>query len=388
MKYLHLIWKNVFRKKLRTTLTASSIVLVLVLIVVLTSLLQAMQADPSGGRGANRLVVQHATGLGNFLPLSQRQRIEQVPGVLAVTPELWFGGVYKDDKPENWIGQLSTDPDIYFDKIFDDAKIDPQVNAEWKATRSGFVAGESIAKKFGWKKGDHIILKGTYIPINADLVFVGPYSAGDESNIFFNNEYLNQSSWFGANKYTGLYYLKVDSGENVPRVAAAIDKMFENSDAPTKTLTEKQFQLQFMEMMGNVKLLINGISLIILFAVTLIVANTVAMSARERVTEIAVMRTLGFGRGHILGFILSESVLMSLLGGLLGVALAKYFFIPALVAAGNKTSISAWLVNFKVSPATLVMAFTVSVGVGILAGFVPAIQSSRRKIVDGLRQVV
>jgi putative ABC transport system permease protein len=388
MKYLHLIWKNVFRKKLRTTLTASSIVLVLVLIVVLTSLLQAMQADPSGGRGANRLVVQHATGLGNFLPLSQRQRIEQVPGVLAVTPELWFGGVYKDDKPENWIGQLSTDPDIYFDKIFDDAKIDPQVNAEWKATRSGFVAGESIAKKFGWKKGDHIILKGTYIPINADLVFVGPYSAGDESNIFFNNEYLNQSSWFGANKYTGLYYLKVDSGENVPRVAAAIDKMFENSDAPTKTLTEKQFQLQFMEMMGNVKLLINGISLIILFAVTLIVANTVAMSARERVTEIAVMRTLGFGRGHILGFILSESVLMSLLGGLLGVALAKYFFIPALVAAGNKTSISAWLVNFKVSPATLVMAFTISVGVGILAGFVPAIQSSRRKIVDGLRQVV
>ena len=130
----------------------------------------------------------------------------------------------------------------------------------------------------------------------------------------------------------------MDSGENVPRVAAAIDKMFENSDTPTKTLTEKQFQLQFMEMMGNVKLLINGISLIILFAVTLIVANTVAMSARERVTEIAVMRTLGFGRGHILGFILSESVLMSLLGGILGVLLAKFLFIPALVAVGNKTS--------------------------------------------------
>jgi putative ABC transport system permease protein len=388
MKYFRLIWKNVFRKKLRTTLTASSIVLVLVLIVILTSLLQAMQADPSGGRGANRLVVQHATGLGNFLPLSQRQRIEQVPGVVAVTPELWFGGVYKDDKPENWIGQLSTDPDIYFDKIFDDAKIDPQVNAEWKATRNGFVAGESIAKKFGWKKGDHIILKGTYIPLNADLVYVGSYSAGDESNLFFNNEYLNQSSWYGANKYTGLYYLKVDSGENVPRVAAAIDKMFENSDAPTKTLTEKQFQLQFMEMMGNVKFLINGISIVILFAVTLIVANTVAMSARERVTEIAVMRTLGFGRGHILGFILSESVLMSLLGGVLGVLLAKYFFIPALVAAGNKTSISAWLVNFRVSPETLLLAFGISVGVGILAGFVPAIRSSQRRIVDGLRQVV
>jgi len=388
MKYFHLIWRNVFRKKLRTTLTASSIFLVLVLIVILTSLLQAMQSDPSGGKGANRLVVQHATGLGNFLPLSQRQRIEQIPGVVAVSPETWFGGVYKDDKPENWIGQLSADPEIYFDKIFDDAKIDPQVNAEWKATRNGFVAGQKIADKFHWKKGDHIILKGTYIPINADLVYIGPFQAGDESNIFFHNEYLNQSNWFGANKVTGLYYLKVDSGEDVPRVAAAIDRMFENSDAPTKTLTEKQFQLQFMEMMGNVKLLINGISLIILFAVTLIVANTVAMSARERVTEIAVMRTLGFRRGHILGFILSESVVMSLLGGILGVLLAKFVFIPALVALGNKTSISAWLVNFRVSGETLLMAFVISVGVGILAGFIPAIRSSQRRIVDGLRQVV
>lgn len=388
MKYFRLIWKNVFRKKLRTTLTAGSIVLVLVLIVILTGLLKAMEADPSGGRGANRLVVQHATGLGNFLPLSQLQRIEQIPGVVAVSPQTWFGGVYKDDKPENWIGQLSANPEIYFDKIFDDATIDPAVKAEWKATRNGFVAGQKIAEKHGWKKGDHIVLKGTYIPINAELVYIGPFNAGDETNIFFHNEYLNQADWFGANKVTGIYYLKVDSGENVPRVAAAIDKMFENSDAPTKTLTEKQFQLQFMEMMGNVKFLINGISLIILFAVTLIVANTVAMSARERVTEIAVMRTLGYGSNHILGFILAESMLMSLLGGILGVLLAKLFFVPMLLAVGNKTSISIWLTNFRVSPESLLLAFIVSVGVGILAGFVPAIRSSRLKIVDGLRQVV
>jgi putative ABC transport system permease protein len=388
MKYFRIVWRNVFRKKLRTFLTTSSIVLVLVLIVILTSLLNAMETDPSGGKGANRLVVQHATGLGNFLNLSQRQRIEQIPGVVAVAPETWFGGVYKDDRPENWIGQLSTDPDIYFDKIFDDAQIDPKVNAEWKATRNGFVAGRKIADKFGWKPGDHIILRGTYIPINLDLVYIGPYSSNDESNLFFHNEYLNQSKWFGADKYTGLYYLKVARGEDVPRVAAAIDHMFENSDTPTKTLTEKQFQLQFMEMMGNVKLLIHGISLIILFAVTLIVANTVAMSARERVTEIAVMRTLGYRRSHILSFILSESVIMSLLGGVLGVLIAKFVLIPMILAVGNKTSISAWLVNFRVTIETLVMAFVVSVGVGVLAGFVPAIRSSRIRIVDGLRQVV
>ncbi|HTO76262.1 MAG TPA: FtsX-like permease family protein [Thermoanaerobaculia bacterium] len=388
MKYFRLIWKNVFRKKTRTFLTSSSIILVLTLIVLLGSLLKAMQSDPSGGKGSNRLVVQHATGLGNFLTLAQRQRIEQIPGVVAVTPEVWFGGVYKDDRPENWIGQLSADPDIYFDKIFDDATIDPAVNAEWKATRNGFVAGEKIAKKFGWKKGDHIILKGTYIPLNPEFVYIGYYNAGDETNIFFHNEYLNQSSWFGANKYTGLYYLKVDRAENVPRVAAAIDKMFENSDRPTKTLTEKQFQLQFLEMMGNVKFLINGISLIVLFALVLIVANTIAMSARERVTEIAVMRTLGFGRGHILGFILSESVVMAVLGGTIGVLIAKFALIPAVVAICNKTSLSVWMVNFKVSPETWVMAAAVSVGVGILAGVLPAIQSSRLNIVDGLRRVV
>jgi putative ABC transport system permease protein len=388
MKYFRLVWKNVFRKKTRMILTTSSIILVLVLIVVLTSLLQAMEQDPSGGRGANRVVVQHATGLANFLPLSQRQRIEQIPGVVAASPEIWFGGVYKDDRPENFFGQLSADPDIFFDKIFDDGKIDPTVNAKWKANRNSFVAGEALVKKFGWKAGDHISLRGTYIPITLDLVFAGGFKAGDESNIFFHNEYLNQSKWFGADKYTGLYYVKVESAEAVPRVAAAIDKMFENSDAPTKTLTEKQFQLQFMEMMGNVKFLVRGISLIILFAVTLIVANTVAMSARERVTEIAVMRTLGFRRGHILGFILSESVLMALIGGVLGVILAKYFFIPGMVKGMETTPMAPFLLNFRVTPETLAAAFGVSVGVGVLAGFVPAIRSSQIRIVDGLRQVV
>jgi len=387
MKYFRLIWKNVFRKKTRMVLTTGSIVLVLVLIVVLVSLLNAMEADPSGGRGANRLVVQHATGLASFLPLSQRQRIEQIPGVVAVSPQIWFGGVYKDEKPENWFGQLSCDPEVFF-KIFDDATIDPAVEKAWRTERNSFVAGKSLEDKFHWKPGDHIILRGTYIPISLDLVYKGSFHAGDESNVFFHNEYLNQGQWFGANRVTGIYYLKVASTQDLPRVAAVIDRMFENSDAPTKTMTEKQFQAQFLEMMGNVKGMIRWISLIILFAVTLIVANTVAMSARERVTEIAVMRVLGFRRSHILSFILSESVLMSLLGGLLGIFLAKFLLIPAIVAGGAKTSLSVFLINFKVTWQVFLGAFLVAVGIGVLAGFVPAIRSSQVRIVDGLRQVV
>jgi putative ABC transport system permease protein len=388
MKYFRLIWKNVFRKKTRMFLTSSSIILVLVLIVTLVSLLRAMESDPSGGKGANRLVVQHATGLGNFLPLSHFQRIAQIPGVVAVTPETWFGGIYKDEKPEHWIGQLSADPEVFFDKIFDDATIAPEVNAEWKATRNGFVAGEKIAKNHGWKKGQHITLRGTYIPITLDLVYIGSYNAGDETNIFFHNEVLNQAQWFGANRVTGIYYMKVASGEDLPRVSAAIDQMFENSDAPTKTMTEKQFQQSFMEMMGNVKGLIYGISIVILFAVTLIVANTVAMSARERVTEIAVMRTLGYRRSHILSFILSESVLLSLLGGIVGVLLAQFAFIPLIVWGGSKTALGVWLINFRVTLPIFLGAFLVAVGIGVLAGFIPAIRASRQKIVDGLRQVV
>ena len=388
MKYLRLIWRNVFRKKTRTVLTTSSIVLVLVLIVTLVSLLRAMEQDPSGGKGANRIVVQHATGLANFLPLSQRQRIEQIPGVVAVTPEIWFGGVYKDDRPENFFGQLSCDPTIFFSKIFDDATLDPAVEKTFRENRNAFVAGKALEDKFHWKPGDHIQLRGTYIPVTLDLVYAGPYHAGDESNIFFSNEYLNQSQWFGANRVTGLYYIKVASGEEIPRVTAAIDKMFENSDAPTKTLTEKQFQESFMEMMGNIKGLIRGISVVILFAVTLIVANTVAMSARERVTEIAVMRTLGFRPGHVLGFILSESVLMALLGGALGVVLAKWVIIPGMVKGMQTTPMAPFLLNFKVDWGILFSAFAISVGVGILAGFVPAIRSSQIRIVDGLRKVV
>ena len=387
MKFFRLVWRNVFRKKTRMVLTTGSIILVLVLIVVLVSLLNAMEADPSGGKGASRLVVQHATGLASMLPLSQRQRIEQIPGVVAVSPEIWFGGIYKDEKPENWFGQLSADPEVFFN-IFDDATIDPEVEKAWRAERNSFVAGKSLEEKFGWKPGDRIALRGTYIPVNLELVYKGSYQAGDESNIFFHNEYLNQAQWFGANRMTGIYYLRVANVSDLPRVAAAIDGMFENSDAPTKTMTEKQFQASFMEMMGNVKGLIRWISLIILFAVTLIVANTVAMSARERVTEIAVMRVLGFRRSHILSFILSESVLMSLIGGLLGILLAKFLLIPAIVAGGSKTALAVFLLNFKVTWQVFLGAFLVAVAIGVLAGFVPAIRSSRIKIVDGLRQVV
>lgn len=383
MKFFHLIWKNVFRKKTRTFLTMASIVMVLVLIVILTSLLKALSYDQNAG--GNRIVVQHATGLANFMPLAYRQRIEQIPGVVAVAPEIWFGGVYKDDKPENFFGQLSTDP-LAWPKIFDDYKIPEDQLKTWQSERDSFIAGQELVNRYHWKIGDRIQIRGTYIAMNLDLVLRGVYRSIDEANIFFDNKYL-ENSFLGTRGQTGIYYLKANSAENVGPICSTINGMFENSSAPTKAMSEKQFQLQFTEMMGNVKLFIRAVMIAVLFVIVLIVANTIAMSARERVTEIAVMRALGFLRGHVLSIVLLETVVLSLLGGALGVIVSMPL-IQGLAAGMKHTPVAPFAYNFRVTGATLITAFLVSVGIGIISGIFPAIRSSRIKVVDGLRQVV
>jgi putative ABC transport system permease protein len=383
MKFFRLIWKNVFRKKTRTFLTMGSIVMVLVLIVILTSLLKALSYDQNAG--GNRIVVQHATGLANFMPLAYRERIAQIPGVVAVAPEIWFGGVYKDDKPENFFGQLSTDPDSW-PKIFDDYKIPGDQLKAWQNERDSFIAGQELVNRYHWKIGDRIQLRGTYIAIGLDLVLRGVYSSIDETNIFFNNKYL-ENSWLGRNGQTGIYYLKANTAGNVGPICSTINSMFENSSAPTKAMSEKQFQLQFAEMMGNVKLFIRAVMIAVLFVIILIVANTIAMSARERVTEIAVMRALGFLRRHVLSIVLLETVVLSLMGGALGV-LFSVPIIRGMVEGLKHTPAAPFTYNFRVTGATLIFAFLGSVGIGVFSGIVPAIRSSRIKVVDGLRQVV
>ena len=386
MKYFRLIWKNVFRKKTRTFLTIGSIVLVLVLIVVLVSLLNALSGEASMGTlGATRVVVQHATGLANFMPLAYRQKIEQVPGVMVVAPEIWFGGTYIDQRPQNFFGQLSTDPEVW-PVLNADVEIPPDQLKAWQAERDSFIAGQQLIDRYKWKIGDRIQIQGSYVMVNLDMVLRGVYHGRDESNIFFHNKYL-ENSWVGRSSTTGIFFLRVRTPEDVPRVTEAINRMFENSDAPVKAMPEKEFNLQFLEMMGNVKLLVRSIALVVLFTVVLIVANTMAMSARERVTEIAVIRALGFRQGQVLFMVLSEALVLSLLGGLAGVAIA-FPFTAALVEGMKQSPVAVFAFNFRVSWSTVLMAMGVSVAIGTLAGFVPAIRSSRVSVVDGLRQVV
>ena len=385
MKYFRYIWKNVFRKKGRAFLTMASIVLVLILIVILSALLQAMEGTTGTGKGATHIVVQNATGLAFFMPLAYRQRIEQIPTVVSVAPEIWFGGIYKDERPENFFGQLSTDPAVWA-VIHDDYEIPGDQLKTWQAERDSFIAGKQLVDKFGWKPGDRIQLKGTYIAMPLDLVLRGVYTGPDESNIFFHNKYLENSS-IGRMSMTGIFFLRTQTPEQVPVVCDAINRMFENSEAPVKAMPEKQFMLQFMEMMGNIKLLVSSIALTVLFTVVLIVANSVAMSARERVTQIAVIRALGFRRGQVLALVLSEAIVLAALGGLLGIAIGVPIT-KLLVMGMSHTPVAPFAYNVKITAANLLNAFGASVAIGILAGFVPAIRSARISIVDGLRQVV
>jgi putative ABC transport system permease protein len=385
MKFFRLVWKNVFRKKTRAFLTIGSIVLVLVLIVVLSSLLDALAGEAAMGTlGGARVVVQHFSGLANFMPLAYRQKIEQVPGVMGVAPEIWFGGTYIDQRARNFFGQLSTDPEVW-PILNGDVTLPPDQLKAWQSERDAFIAGQQLIDRFHWKLGQRIQIQGSYIMINLDLVLRGIYHGRDESNIFFHNKYL-ENSWAGRAGLTGIFFLRVRSPEDVPRVTQSINKMFENSDAPVKAMPEKEFNLQFLEMMGNVKLLVRSISLAVLFAVVLIVANTMAMSARERVTEIAVIRALGFRRRQVLGLVLSEALLLSLLGGIAGVLFA-FPFTSLLVHAMKFTPVAMFAYNFRIATTTVLVALGASVAIGTLSGFVPAIRSSRVSIVDGLRKV-
>ncbi len=384
MKYFRLIWKNVFRKKTRAFLTMASIVLVLVLIVVLSSLLEAMQYDSRGGKGSTHIVVQHATGLANFMPLAYRQRIEQIPGVVAAAPQIWFGGTYIDDRPEHVFGQLSTDPEVWA-VIHDNYTIPEDQLKTWKGERDSFIAGQQLVDRFKWTIGDRVQIKGTYIAMTLDLVLRGVFRGPDESNVFFHNTYLENSP-IGRLSQTGIFFLRTQTPEQVPDVCNTINRMFENSTAPVKAMPEQQFMLQFAEMMGNVKLLVRSIALTVLFTVVLIVANSVAMSARERTTQIAVIRALGFQRRQVLALVLSEAMVLSLLGGIIGVALSIPFT-QFLVEGMKHSPVAPFAYNIRISAATLLQAFGAAVVIGILAGSVPAIRSARVSIVDGLRQV-
>jgi putative ABC transport system permease protein len=325
-------------------------------------------------------MTRHKVSLTNFLPIYYRNKIRSIPGVVHVAPMTWYGGIYKDDKPENFFAQFATDPDEYFD-VAADKNMPADQLAAWKRDRAGCVVDADLAKKHNWKIGDHIHLQGSIFEGNLDLTLRGIYTIDPpQSNLYFNAKYLEESvDWFKDT--AGFYFTRVDTPEHMPQVAHAIDDMFHAAPFPTKSESEQAFKLDFIAMLGSVKAFILSICGAVLFTTLLVCANTMAMSIRERTREVAVLRTLGFTRGSILKLLLSESIVISLIGGLLGIALGT-----VVILFMSQPGIGL-PVSMHMTAATALVVMLVATLVGIVSGLIPSYRASNLGIVDALRHI-
>jgi putative ABC transport system permease protein len=387
MKYLPFVLKNVFRKRTRSLLTIGSILLPLFVICILGTLLRALETDPSGGKGMYRLITRHKVSITNWLLESQGPKIRQVPGVVELLRMNWFGGSYIDQSAKNQFARFSTsDPEALL-RVFDEVSITEGSAKEWIQDRTGALVGGILMKKYGWKLGQKIPLKGDIYPITLELTIRAVYKGPDETGLYFHHAYIEEALP-RVKGYVGWYWIKAASPEAAAKIPAQVDALFENSDHPTRTETEKEFQNGWVSMLGNVKLLLTSIAAIIGFVILLIAANTMAMAARERITEIAVLRTLGYPKGTILGMILGESVLLALFGGFLGLGLFTLLY-PGFRRAIQYSPMGGFAAGMGAHPDPLLLgaAFFAAILIGVLAGLVPAVRASQRTITDGLRQV-
>lgn len=380
MKYIWLLYKNVMRNRRRTLLTVTSIAVSLFLVTTLLTLLNELQNPIETPASALRLITRHKVSLFNSLPIAYRQKIAKVDGVEAVMGSMWFGGVYKD--PSNFFGQFAADTEQFFQVNADMILPEEQKEAFLK-DRTGCLVGNSLAKRFGWKIGDKIHLKGALFQFDPEMTVRAIYEGGADlgSTLFFHWEYFNE----GLNNagFTGTYTIRARSAAEVPKIAEQVDALFQNAPVPTKTETERAFVLGFVSMLGNVQFLITSICSAVIFAIILVAANTMAMSIRERVREIGVLKTLGFYNDRILILLIGESLLLSLFGTLLGAVGARLLYSHLDIA----TLTSGFLLRLNVNPRILLTCTAIGCGVGLLAAGVPAWRASRFPVVEALRRV-
>jgi putative ABC transport system permease protein len=374
--------RNTFRNRRRSLLTMLSISFSLLLLTMMVSIYRTFYIDAGAPDSAKRVITRDRISLAFFLPAYYREKIRSLPGVVAVAPMTWFGGRYKDDRPENFFAQLATDPDEYL-KVASDKIVPPDQVLAWQRDRAGAMVDVTLADKYGWKVGDKITLIGTIFPVNPQLTIRGIYRRDPPQNaLYFNAKYLEESvSWFKGQ--AGWYSTQLASEGDVARVSTEIDDMFRNSPLRTKTESEKAFQLDFVATLGNVKAFILGICGAVVFAILLVSANTMAMSVRGRTREVAVLKTLGFTRRRVLSLFVFEAMSLAIAGGLLGIVAAA-----GLIQWLTHSSIAVGIpINMKVTLPTMGVSLLVAATVGLMSGYVPAYGASRINIVEGLRHI-
>jgi putative ABC transport system permease protein len=379
MKSLRLVWANLRRKKVRTTLTIGSFTVALFLFGLLAAVRMGFRGGADAA-GADRLNVINNVSLILPLPYSYRDRLLRVPGVTGVTYASWFGGVYRDER--NFFPQFAVDKDTWFD-IYRDYVASKEEKDAFQRDRQACMVGRALAKRFGFKVGDRIPLRGTIWEgaweFNVAGIYDGNRPEADTSGMFFRHDYLEERRAFGKGTI-GWYVVRIGNVDDAVRVSKAIDELFANSPFETLTQTEKAFAASFVKQMGNVELLIMSIGSVVFFTLLLVTGNTMAIAVRERVGELAVLKTIGFSDIRVLGLILGEAILIAGQGGLFGLALAG-FAIPGLSRALPMLGV------LYVSPITFGVGFILALTVGAAAGLLPAIGAMRLRVVDALRRV-
>src|SRR5262252_2374564 len=379
MTLTRFVTKNAFRNKRRSVLTVFSIAFSLLLLTLMMTIWRGFYLDQGSAESAQRLVVRHRVSLTFSLPGFYREKIRALPGVKAVVPVSWFGGIYKDQKLENFFAQFSTDPEEFF-KVYRDVQMPADQIAAWQRDRQGAIVDDTLAQKYGWKLGDRIVLQGTIYPLNAELNIRGIYHSNPAAkSVYFHTKYVEESVNFFKGQ-AGTFSVLVDSPSDVSKVSAAIDDLFHNSPQPTKAESERAFGLEFVAMMGNVKAFILSICSAVVFATLLVSANTMAMSIRERTREVAVLKTLGFTRNSILGLFVGEAVSLALVGGIVGTLIA-YVVVFGMQKQGG------FMTGMSVTLPTVIVALLVAALVGFLSAFIPSYHASQVNIVDGLRHI-
>jgi putative ABC transport system permease protein len=382
VKYFGLIWKNVWRKKVRTTLTILSVFVAFLLFALLNAIGHAFTAGEDVAN-AERLVVIDKVSLINSIPISYMNRIASTPGVAEVTHASWFGGFYQDTR--NQFPQFPTDPASYFD-MYPELEIPEDQLEAFAKTRTGAVVGHELAAKYGWKIGDRIPIQATIWPKadgsrswEFDLVGIFSNSEPRASSAFMllNYDYFDEARQYG-NGSVGWYVLRINKGADPIEVASTIDEGFANSPNETKTSTEAAFAASFAKQFGNIALIVRLILGAVFFTLLLVAGNTMAQSIRERISEIAVLKTLGFADRSVLFVVLSESILIMLIGGLLGLGTGW------ILVQGLSQQMAATLPGVFLSGAAVIFGVIGMVAAGVVAGVFPAAKAMRLTIVDAL----
>ena len=382
--YLPLVVSNLRRRPLRTGFTLGSIVVAFLMFGVLGAMTRAFTVGAELA-GADRLLVIHKVSLVQPLPESYRARIKQVDGVRRVSSATWFGGVYQDDR--NQLPTFPVDDAVYLD-IYPEYIIGAEGRQRWLADRRGAIVGRPLAEQFGWKIGDTIPLRSNIWrqadgsdtwELNISALYDVPESGGDPRNILMHYDYFEESRGRGKG-LVSWYIVQVDDPDTAPRVAREIDAQFANSPFETETSTEKAFAQGFVNQIGNIGAIMTGVVTAVFFTMLLVTANTMAQSVRERTPEIGVLKTLGFTGGLVTALVLVESIVITAIGGVLGMA-GAYLTVEA---AGGL--VRQYLPVWEVPPGAWLDAAGMMLALGLLAGAVPAWQALRLPIVKALRE--